>query len=336
MAQSPPSSPFYWNDYFRDTRILSLAAKGTWMDILCHLHESATRGSATLTLAQWAGWCGCPQGQFIESIEELQKAGIATVTFRHTKITSISPKSSASTTDESNGASNLPGNTLITVANRRMVREEHIRKSNALRQERFRGKQRGNDDTTDAPTLDVTPPVTPPVPPDVTAMSQSKFSLPSSSSSSSSGRKEKEILKEKESAAASLGAPSQGPLGVGSEPPEKLKPSQAEKPGVRKGQIQPAESSLKIHSLAVDTPKSACGYHSGVGYACAMPVAKNALSRPRCAWHFHVEHALNGIGSYADFEAWHAGQLFLGKIPVGECWQTANREVGVPVSKLDD
>lgn len=229
----------------------------------------------------------------------------------------------------------MPGNTLITVSNRRMVREEHIRKSNALRQERFRGKQRGNDDTTDAPTLDVTPPVTPPVPPDVTAMSQSKFSLPSSSSSSS-GRKEKEILKEKESAAASLGAPSQGPLGVGSESPEKPKPSQAETPSVRKVQNQPAESGVKIHSLAVDVKKSACGYHSGVGYACAMPVAKNALSRPRCAWHFHVEHALNGIGSFDDFQAWHAGQPFLGKIPVGECWQTANREVGVPVSKLDD
>ena len=58
-----PAFQFYPGDWIQDTRILSLAAKGAWIDILCALWRSQTRGSLTLPLMGWARLFGCTADQ---------------------------------------------------------------------------------------------------------------------------------------------------------------------------------------------------------------------------------------------------------------------------------
>lgn len=146
MAKSPPSSPFYWNDYYRDTRLLSPTARGIWMDILCLLHESGRRGKMTLTMEQWLRWVTCPQALFEQSLQEIHEQEVGDVTFGHNQVTPY-----------------------VTVENRRMSREEKSRKDDRLRKQRERGHGH------------VTGNVTPPV----TRFSTAPSSSSSSSSSSS-------------------------------------------------------------------------------------------------------------------------------------------------------
>jgi hypothetical protein len=58
-----PAFQFYPGDWIQNTRILSLAAKGAWIDILCALWRSQTRGSLTLPLTGWALLFGCTADQ---------------------------------------------------------------------------------------------------------------------------------------------------------------------------------------------------------------------------------------------------------------------------------
>ena len=53
-----PYSKFFWGDYLRDTRMLSLEAKGAWMDILCHLSQLDEPGEAGYKIQSWARLLG--------------------------------------------------------------------------------------------------------------------------------------------------------------------------------------------------------------------------------------------------------------------------------------
>ena len=83
-------------DYLRDTRCLSLAARGAWMDILCTLWQAKPRGSKTLTLVSWAGEIGKPVLEVEPILAELRDHRVAEFIDRQG---------------------------LITIASRRMIRE---------------------------------------------------------------------------------------------------------------------------------------------------------------------------------------------------------------------
>jgi len=134
MAKSPPSTPFYWNDYFRDTRVLQPASRGIWMDLLCKLHESGRRGEVTLPLASWLQWCSCPQDVFFAAAQDIVVTEVgmiavsgcdirASVTLYHDDVT-----------------------VLVTVKNRRMLRESKARESERLRQQKSRKSRAGHVD----------------------------------------------------------------------------------------------------------------------------------------------------------------------------------------------
>jgi hypothetical protein len=116
----------YPSDYVRDTRVLSLAAKGGWFDVLCHLHSSSTRGTATLPVIGWARIMGASVDQADAVITELDGMRIADV-IRH-----------------DNGD--------VTLSSRRMMREYITREQTRLRVERHRAKEAcnagGNADVT--------------------------------------------------------------------------------------------------------------------------------------------------------------------------------------------
>ncbi len=96
----------------RDTRVLSLAAKGGWTDIICMLHSSSTRGRMTLPVVGWARVMGASVDQAEAVLTELEMMQVADI--------------------------ERGGNGDVTVSSRRMLRESITREQTRLRVQRHR------------------------------------------------------------------------------------------------------------------------------------------------------------------------------------------------------
>ncbi len=121
-----PAFQWYPNDYIRDTRILSLSARGAWSDMLNFMWYSEDRGILTGTYEQFARMLSCSVDEIKSILQELNVTKVADVT---------------------------NGNEFVTVKNRRMVRDEKERKSTRMRVQKHRNAK-CNDISND----DVTPP----------------------------------------------------------------------------------------------------------------------------------------------------------------------------------
>lgn len=113
-----PFLQFFPDDYLRDTRALSLAAKGGWTDILCMLHGAQNRGSMTLPMLGWARIMGASVDQAEAVIGELLVMKVADI------------------------ERNSNGN--VTIICRRMVRELITREQTRLRVQSHRNKRRND------------------------------------------------------------------------------------------------------------------------------------------------------------------------------------------------
>jgi len=113
MAKAP-AFQWYPNDYLRDTRILSLATRGAWADMLNFMWYSDERGMLTGTIEQFSRMLSCSVQEIESVIEELSVTKIANVT---------------------------KANSIVTVINRRMHREDRERKSTCLRVRKFRNSK---------------------------------------------------------------------------------------------------------------------------------------------------------------------------------------------------
>lgn len=120
-----PAFQFYPGDWIQDTRALTLAAKGAWIDILCALWRSQTRGSLAMPLMGWARLLGCTADQAAAVITELVDMQICD-----------------SNLDGSLSRGLLSGDRKaeVRLECRRMTREEKSRQINALCQKRHRSK----------------------------------------------------------------------------------------------------------------------------------------------------------------------------------------------------
>ena len=76
-----PYSKFFWADYFNDTRMLSLEARGAWMDILCHLAQVDSPGKAGYKISSWARLLGVSKRVAKRVIDEIDQAGVGEVSF---------------------------------------------------------------------------------------------------------------------------------------------------------------------------------------------------------------------------------------------------------------
>lgn len=132
MAKSPPSSPFYWNDYYRDTRVLQPASRGVWMDMLCKLHESGRRGEVTMPLQSWLAWCGCPQEVFMAAARDISLTQVGSITLGDCDMSHFVTVYHDDVT------------VLVTAKNRRMLRETKARDSDKLRQQKSRESRAGH------------------------------------------------------------------------------------------------------------------------------------------------------------------------------------------------
>lgn len=113
-----PAFQFYPNDWFRDLAEHPLEIEGAWIRIICKLWWSENRGKMSLNLKQWSRVLGESEDKTKEIINYLFTEKIADVT---------------------------KSNSVVTVMNRRMLRDDKLRKDNALRQERYRVSQKSNE-----------------------------------------------------------------------------------------------------------------------------------------------------------------------------------------------
>lgn len=181
-----PAFQFYTGDWVQDTRSLSLATKGAWIDILCALWRSQTRGSLTLPILGWARLISATVDQTEAVIKELVDMHIC-------KCVMVPVCNGTSVTRNANITDR---NENITLINRRMVREYNDAQQNVERQRKFREKHKTINECNRDNNGDSNAKITPPS---------------SSSSSSSSLNLKKEIYKEKEKPIVETGPLSTSP-----------------------------------------------------------------------------------------------------------------------------
>lgn len=114
MAKHLPSFQFYPADWLKDPKLqlCKRATKGMWIDIICYLHESDTRGKISATAEEWCRLIGCTLEDFNDFLSENKSKKFANIS-------------------ESNG--------VVTVKNRRMCRDEKARQQTRERVKQFRG-----------------------------------------------------------------------------------------------------------------------------------------------------------------------------------------------------
>lgn len=127
-----PAFQFYPADWMRDTQLqmASACSRGIWANLLCAMWFSPSRGRVT------------------GNKEELKKLGNCSQEELEAFLCENSRHKFASVTQENNE---------ITVENRRMVREEKVRKSSRLRQSRFRKRLKNRNVTSSSPSTPSTP-----------------------------------------------------------------------------------------------------------------------------------------------------------------------------------
>lgn len=79
MANNMPYIQFYPADWSADTRILSLAARGAWLELIMAMHVRGRTSKIVGTVRRLAGLVGCSEEEFEEVLEELEEYGVADV-----------------------------------------------------------------------------------------------------------------------------------------------------------------------------------------------------------------------------------------------------------------
>ena len=78
MANNKPLE-FYPADWSADTRILSLAARGAWLELIAAMHVSGRTSSVTGSMERLSGLIGCSVQELKDVLAELEKQDIAEV-----------------------------------------------------------------------------------------------------------------------------------------------------------------------------------------------------------------------------------------------------------------
>ena len=125
-----PFLQFYPADYLVDTRVLTLSARGAWVDIICVLHGSSTRGTRMFPTRGWARIMGVSEADFLSALREIEDMKVGDVI------------------RGSNGD--------VTLTCRRMINESITREQTRLRVQNHREKER-NAERNASSNADVTP-----------------------------------------------------------------------------------------------------------------------------------------------------------------------------------
>jgi hypothetical protein len=105
-----PFMMFYPQDWLYDTRILTPEERALWIDLLCFMWNSSSRGVIEATRQNVAQMVGLECSKFNYLIDSIKNKKVAEVT---------------------------DGNEKVTIISRRMVREEKERESSRIRKRRY-------------------------------------------------------------------------------------------------------------------------------------------------------------------------------------------------------
>ena len=116
-----PAEQFYWGDWLNDVELqaASTVSRGVWINALCRMWYSKTRGEISGTVEQLSKICNCKTEEFKVFLVDIKMLG-----FCYT-------------------SHNTNGN--IILRNRRMWRKEKERENNRLRQKKFYDKKHNID-----------------------------------------------------------------------------------------------------------------------------------------------------------------------------------------------
>ena len=125
-----PFMKWYCGDWKKDpcVSMCSPATRGIWFDLLNAMHELDQSGIITGTLDSLARAGRCSLAELETALEELASTDVANVTRSVTRDGNVTAKCE-----------------IVTLKNRRMVREAHARKSHNERQSRYRARQNGHE-----------------------------------------------------------------------------------------------------------------------------------------------------------------------------------------------
>ena len=118
MATKMPFLQFYPADWAADTRILSLSARGAWLELICAMYVRGRTDTVSGTPERLAGLIGCTKDEFLSALEELKSNDIADI-------------------EECNG--------VVTVTCRRFREEKNEREKTNSRVKKFRETQMKRD-----------------------------------------------------------------------------------------------------------------------------------------------------------------------------------------------
>ena len=79
MSTKLPFIQFYPVDWSADTRILSLAARGAWLEMIIAMHVRGRTDAVSGTPARLAGLIGCSEEEFLSILEELKANDVADI-----------------------------------------------------------------------------------------------------------------------------------------------------------------------------------------------------------------------------------------------------------------
>jgi len=142
-----PADQFYYGDYLRDTRALSLTARGAWMDILCSMHFSDPRGRLSMTVESYSNLLGADFSTTSSVLLEIVALKVADCIVDG-RI--LNPELIQDYADPNNlnirVVTNHNGR--VTLVNRRMDKEEKVRNQGRLRQDRYRTRRSSDAEIT--------------------------------------------------------------------------------------------------------------------------------------------------------------------------------------------
>ncbi len=127
-----PAFQFYIGDWLKDTRGLSLEAKGAWIDLLAFMWHTEKRGTLSMKWENYSRHLGTDIEQTKRVISELIDLNVCDCCLN----------SDGQKITDSKHVTNCNKN--VTLINRRMVREDNEKENNRLRVARHREKNKCN------------------------------------------------------------------------------------------------------------------------------------------------------------------------------------------------
>ena len=132
MAENLAWIKFFVGDWRRDPKVamLSAAGRGAWLEMILTMHDLSDC-KVEGTVREIARMCHLDMAEVQSALQELERHGVAEVTWRNDSVT---------------------GEAIVTVVSRRLEREEKTRSDARERQKKYRQKKKSQENNKEVPS----------------------------------------------------------------------------------------------------------------------------------------------------------------------------------------